>query len=113
MVKGADIDENVIKQAQRGIYDSRSVKDVPPPYLEKYFSNPSPGRCMVNPEIRNMVVLEQLNLMERRALRNERYYDFIFCRNMLIYFEEYSGKVLETTFMRCSNKGAYYFFTYV
>ncbi len=109
VVKGADIDENVINQAQRGIYDSRSVKDVPPPYLEKYFSNPSPGRFMVNPEIRNMVVLEQLNLMERRALRNERYYDFIFCRNMLIYFDEYSRKQLVEKFYAMLNKGGYIF----
>ncbi len=109
MVKGVDIDENVIRQARCAIYDSRSVKDVPPPYLEKHFTLPGAGKYAVKQDIKNMVALEQLNLMERRALRDELHYDFIFCRNMLIYFDELSRKRLVEKFYAMLNKGGYIF----
>jgi len=109
LIKGVDIDENVLKTGSRAVYDSRSVKDVPPVYLEQYFTRPSPGKFMVKPEIKDMVVLEHLNLMERRALRNERHYDVIFCRNMLIYFDDQSRKQLVEKFYAMLNPGGFIF----
>jgi len=109
LIKGVDIDENVLKVGKRAIYDNRSVKDVPPAYLEQYFTHPAPGQHMVIPELREMVILEHLNLMDRRALRNERHYDFIFCRNMLIYFDDQSRKQLVEKFYAMLNPGGFIF----
>ncbi len=63
MIKAVDIDENVLKTARRGVYDTRSVKDVPPSYLQKYFTTPSPGVFAVKPQLQELVVFEHLNLM--------------------------------------------------
>lgn len=108
-VKGVDIDENVLKAAQRGIYDNRSVKDVPSAYLDQYFSVSAPDRFKIKPEIREMVSFEHVNLMDRRALRYEKNYDFIFCRNMLIYFDDASRKQVVERFYTMLNKGGLVF----
>lgn len=108
-IKGVDIDENVLRVGRQGIYDSRSVKDVPPSYLERYFTKPAVGKFAVKPEIKDLVVLEHLNLMDRRALRFEKNYDFIFCRNMLIYFDDLSRKQLVEKFYAMLNKGGFIF----
>lgn len=108
-VKGVDIDENVLAAALKAEYDSRSVKDVPPDYLERYFHRLGGGMYRVKQEIRDLVSFEHVNLMDRRALRNERNYDFIFCRNMLIYFDDQSRKQVVERFYTMLNRGGYIF----
>jgi len=108
-VKGVDIDENVLKTARIAEYDARSVKDVPSEYLDRYFTRLSADRFRVNPEIRSMVSFEHVNLMDRRALRAERDYDFIFCRNMLIYFDDQSRKQVVERFYTMLSKGGFIF----
>ncbi|MEN6391657.1 MAG: protein-glutamate O-methyltransferase CheR [Syntrophomonas sp.] len=109
LVKGADIDENVLTAALKAEYDSRSVKDVPPDYLERYFNRLGGGMYRVKQEIRDLVSFEHVNLMDRRALRNERNYDFIFCRNMLIYFDDQSRKQVVERFYTMLNRGGFIF----
>ena len=109
LVKGADIDENVLAMARRGIYDDRAVKDVPDSYLSKYFTNSKPGVFEVKPQVKDLVVFEHVNLMDRRALRYEDNYDFVFCRNVLIYFDDVSRKQVVEKFYAMLNKGGFIF----
>ncbi len=109
LVKGVDIDENVLSAALKAEYDSRSVKDVPPDYLERYFNRLGGGMYRLKQEIRDLVSFEHVNLMDRKALRSERNYDFIFCRNMLIYFDDQSRKQVVERFYTMLNRGGYIF----
>ncbi len=109
LIKAADIDEKVLARARQGIYEQRSVKDVPPAYLRNYFSKPGSGQYAVNQEIKDMVVFEHLNLMDRRALRLEENYDFVFCRNVLIYFDDISRKQVVDKFYTILNQGGFIF----
>lgn len=109
IIKGIDIDENVLASARQGIYDSRSVKDVPELYLHTYFTSCGADGFRVKPEIQNMVTFEHLNLMDRRALRYESDYDFIFCRNVLIYFDDTSRKQVVDGFYTMLNQGGFIF----
>jgi chemotaxis protein methyltransferase CheR len=109
MIKAGDLDENVLAAARRGIYDERSVKDVPDNYLKKYFTNPHPGVYQIKPAASELVVFEHLNLMDRRALRYEENYDFVFCRNVLIYFDDVSRKQVVEKFYAMLNKGGFIF----
>lgn len=109
IVKGVDIDENVLAAARNAEYDSRSVKDVPLDYLERYFNRLGGGMYRVKQEIRDLVSFEHVNLMDRRALRSERNYDFIFCRNMLIYFDDQSRKQVVERFYTMLNRGGFIF----
>jgi chemotaxis protein methyltransferase CheR len=109
LIKAIDIDENVLVRARRGIYDNRSVKDVPLSYLNRHFKKPAPGEYHVNQEIKEMVVFEHVNLMDRRALRTEDGYDFVFCRNVLIYFDDVSRKQVVDKFYGLLNRGGFIF----
>lgn len=109
LIKAIDIDENVLVKARKGVYDSRSVKDVPPAYLKRYFSQTEPGQFVLRPEAKEMVLFEHHNLMDRRALRSEEGYDFVFCRNVLIYFDEISRKQVVDKFYGLLNPGGFIF----
>jgi chemotaxis protein methyltransferase CheR len=109
MIKAIDLDENVLTKARRGLYDNRSVKDVPTTYLNKYFTNPRRGVYQIKPQVSALVVFEHLNLMDSRALRYEDNYDFVFCRNVLIYFNDVSRKKVVEKFYAMLNKGGYIF----
>lgn len=103
-----DIDTNALEKAKRGVYEIRSVRDVPPEYLSKYFKV-SGGLYMVKDQIRNMVQFEHINLSDKSHIRQKMGFDFIFCRNVLIYFDDISRKRLVDQFYLALNPGGYIF----
>lgn len=107
-ILASDIDENVLERAQRACYDDRSVKDVPNAYYSKYFDVVKGCHCPSD-EIRDMIKFEHLNLMDRMTMRKKRNFDFVFCRNVLIYFDEISRKQVVDHFYISLNKGGYIF----
>jgi len=109
LIKAVDIDKNVLRVAQRGVYDQRSIKDVPPSYLKSYFSVTAAGQYAIDDSIKDMVIYEHLNLMDRRALRCEENYDFVFCRNVLIYFDDVSRKQVVDKFYGILRQGGFIF----
>lgn len=109
LVKAADLDENVLASARKGLYDKRSVKDVPASYLRSYFNQPGSEQYAVSQKVKDLVVFEHLNLMDRRALRSEEDYDFVFCRNVLIYFDDISRKQVVDKFYTMLNPGGFIF----
>lgn len=105
----SDIDQNVLKSAQQGIYGMRSVKDVPPEYFKNYFRNYKNGDFSVIDSIKSIVRFDHLNLSDSYALKSKRNFDFIFCRNVLIYFDDLSRKKIVDHFYIALNKGGYVF----
>jgi len=103
-----DIDTKVLASARRATYSSRGVKDVPDEYLSQYFQTKL-GQYQVVDEIKNMVKFSQVNLMDRPAMRRYRNYDFIFCRNVLIYFDDASRKQVLSSFYDALVPGGYIF----
>ena len=107
-IVGTDIDQNVLAQAAAAKYAWRSVREVPAEYLDKYFSQE--GDCYrVLPKTRSLVRFEHLNLHDRMAMRTMRDFDFVFCRNVLIYFDDLSRKTAVDNFYNALNKGGYIF----
>lgn len=107
-IDATDIDEVVLQKASEAVYERRSVKDVPSEYLQKYFVCFG-DKYIVKDKIKSIVRLEHLNLSDTLALRKKRGYDFIFCRNVLIYFDEVSRKKVVDHFYIALNKGGYIF----
>jgi len=104
-----DIDEVILQRAKDAVYCERSVKEVPDEYFGKHFL-PSPhGAYRLSKPIKDMVRFEHLNLYDKPALRLHRSYDFIFCRNVLIYFDEESRKDVVDHFYAALNQGGFIF----
>ena len=104
----SDINNEVLQSARNGLYDSRSIKDMPPEYLEKYFTKHL-NKYLINPNVRKAVSFKQMNLMDENQMSNISGCDFIFCRNCLIYFDDVSRKNVVSSFYESLNPGGYLF----
>ena len=93
----SDINTKVLQQARAGLYESRSVRDVPPEYLEKYFTQRQ-DRYLIRGNARKPITFKQINLMDGAEMSKIRGCDFIFCRNCLIYFDDESRKKVVSNF---------------
>jgi len=107
-VHASDIDLTILDKAKKGIYEERSIRDVPLEYLTKYFVKIG-NKYKVNDKIKSMVHFEHLNLSDIKSMRLKRNFDFIFCRNVLIYFDELSRKKVIDNFFLSLNSGGYIF----
>ncbi len=107
-VDATDIDNQVIQYAQRGIYSDRSMKDTPHLYRRKYFDELGQG-WQLKDNIRRQVQFESLNLIDKTGMRDRRDYDFIFCRNVLIYFDDVSRKNVVNSLYDSLSPGGYLF----
>src|SRR5690606_26429393 len=79
-----DLDENVLSKAQIGLYAERSIRDVPKPYLNKYFTV-SGQNYQITDKLKSMVKFRKGNLLLDSF---DKHYDLIVCRNVMIYFTE-------------------------
>ncbi len=107
-ILATDIDRRVLRQARIGLYDERAIKETPIPYKQKYFRR-TPDGWQVKPDIQEPVAFEQLNLMDRPGMRRKRAFDFIFCRNVLIYFSDDSRKQVLSSLYDALVPGGYVF----
>jgi chemotaxis protein methyltransferase CheR len=107
-ILATDINTKVLESARKGYYTSRSIKDVPLEYLERYFTERQ-DMYLLNKQIRNMVDFKVLNLVEQQEMEKQFEYDFIFCRNVLIYFDTISRlKVLDSFYQSLKSGGFIY-----
>ena len=108
-ITAIDIDENALEKAKKGIYNERSVKDVPKIYLEKYFDVLKSGYA-VKPVVKKNVKFKKVNLFDTRSLSMlGKDFDFIFCRNVLIYFSDDSRRKVVESFYNMMVPGGYIF----
>ncbi len=107
-ILASDINTEVLQNAKIGLYEKRAIKDVPPEYLEKYFTRRS-DKYLINRSVRKLISFKQINLMDEVALNNINGCDFIFCRNCLIYFDEESRRSVVSSFYESLSPGGYVF----
>jgi chemotaxis protein methyltransferase CheR len=103
-----DINHQVLEKAKKGLYEKRAVKDVEPNILKKYFSRKESKYC-INEDIRKNVRFDYLNLMDRKAIRSFSDMDFVFCRNVLIYFDDKARKQVVNSIYDCLIPGGFIF----
>lgn len=84
---GTDINETVLSQAREGLYNDYSVRNMPEYYKKKYLRQEGPDRYLLSPEIKKMVSFSNLNLYDDTKMIFMKSFDFIFCANVLIYFD--------------------------
>jgi chemotaxis protein methyltransferase CheR len=90
---GSDIDSRVIAQARAGVYDDRAVKNLPDAALRRYFEHIPGGRWRISETLRASVDFGVLNITDAAAMRPHRgAFDVVFCRNLLIYFDDVSRR---------------------
>jgi chemotaxis protein methyltransferase CheR len=91
-ILSSDIDSSVIEAARRGVYSARSVAQLPRRYLQKYFK-PQGEEWRISRDLVEAVDFSLVNLTDPGDTRRFRDIDLIFCRNLLIYFDDLSRRV--------------------
>ena len=90
-VFGSDISDVVLRSAQAATYDKYTLRNTPPAYIERYF-RPNGTAYALERKVKDLVKYHKVNLVSSMDTRMMRGMDIIFCRNVLIYFDDSSKK---------------------
>ena len=105
----SDIDSRVLDRARRGIYNQRSVDNLPTNLLKKYFTPLSNERYQASDDLRNCVDYSNVNVIDPNDMRKHRGFDLVFCRNLLIYFDDTSRRLAAESIYDALNPKGYLF----
>lgn len=105
-IVATDIDTTVLEQAKRGLYGDRSVQHVPKATLERYTRRVR-GAYEVIPDIRDSIAFARVNLSDSLSTRQFRNFDVVFCRNLLIYFDDASRRNAAQTIYEALRPGGF------
>lgn len=105
-ILASDINYSVLRAGQEGTYLEHHMAAVDYAYRLRYFDKVGPERYAIKGAVKELVHFDFHNLKtEFLPQRN----DIIFCRNVMIYFDEAEQKRLIQKFWRCLNTDGYLF----
>jgi len=103
---GIDIDAEVLKDAEKGVYQERAVLSNIKSInirLEDYFTKISENQYLLSEEIKSMVIFKQMNIISAEFPVE---FDLIFIRNILIYYsKEKNDMLIKKMYRMLANKG--------
>jgi chemotaxis protein methyltransferase CheR len=85
-IVASDINVDVLERFNRGVYHVGRFIETPPAYQKRYFTRVDAEHFKVSADLRKKVSIKKINLMEE--LNFAERFDYVFCRNVLIYFDE-------------------------
>lgn len=106
-ILASDISVNVLQAAEKGIYNLEDLKNIPEGWKSKYFNSIDKNIYKINPKIRNEVIFRVFNLMDEFPFK--RKFHVIFCRNVMIYFDQKTKDRLIRKFYDMTEDGGYLF----
>ncbi len=108
-IVSSDIDSKVLGRCRKGVYNQRSVQHLPKTLLNRYFKHLAGGNFQINQDLRDSIRFTQVNLSESAQTRQYRNFDLIFCRNLLIYFDDVSRRQAAEVFYDALNPDGFIF----
>lgn len=104
-VIGTDISQRVLQMARQGLYSETSFRTTDQVYKRRFFTEVD-GKARVNDEVRDLVTISHLNLFDHARVALLGRMDVIFCRNVIIYFDQDGKKkVIDHFFQRLNPEG--------
>jgi chemotaxis protein methyltransferase CheR len=92
-IVGSDIDTRVLEAAKAGIFGKRALMRLSPQLIAKYFGHLDEERWLILDDLRQSVRFSRVNIVETKETRPQGQFDVIFCRNVLIYFDDESRRI--------------------
>ena len=105
-ILAADFDKFVLKKAKEGIYDKRSLINISPADIDKYFIKLENEKFKVKPQYKTRITFKRLNLLMDTFDKN---FDLIICRNVVIYFDTEAKDMLYKKFVDALRPGGVLF----
>lgn len=96
-ITALDLSPAVVVTARKGIYSDYALRTTPEPIIEKYFTKKEGKLFEVRPDLKKLIHFTTGNLSERMALKRIEPSHIVFCRNVIIYFDdEMKKQVIES-----------------
>lgn len=92
-IVGSDIDTRALAAAREGIYGARALMRLSPELVGRYFERLDQDRWQLIADLRQSVRFTPINLIDPAETRAMGRFDVVFCRNVLIYFDDASRRV--------------------
>lgn len=108
-ILATDLSTKVLGKAAQGVYSAERVQSVPKEIMNKYFdkfSDETGISYMVRPTVRSLIQFKRFNLMDH-VFPFKRKFDFIFCRNVMIYFDKPTQQKLIEKYYNVLADGGY------
>ena len=84
LILASDIDPRILEKAEAGVYAEQQITGVPEAYRSKFLTRTTDGYQVTN-AVKRLVRFRELNLLGEWPMRTK--FDVIFCRNVVIYFD--------------------------
>lgn len=104
---GSDLNQQVLARARKGHYREAAFRSTDPTLREKYFARQVDGSWHIADSIRNRVSFGRVNLYDEARVALLGSLDVIFCRNVIIYFDDASKKSVVRNFYNRLLDGGY------
>ena len=92
-IVGSDIDTGVLEEARGGVYGKRALMRLSPALVQKYFAPAAKETWKILDDLRQSVRFTRVNIVEPEQTRPHGLFDVIFCRNVLIYFDDAARRI--------------------
>lgn len=107
-ILATDISSKVLDTAVKGIYGDEEISPLPAGWRLNYFNKLGDGNSKLTDRIKNEVIYRRFNLMDEE-FPFKRKFHVIFCRNVMIYFDNKTKHDLVNKFFNIMEDGGYLF----
>ena len=109
-ILATDLDTNVVRTADDGVYTEQRIEGLDEKCRRRWFKHgkgSQADKVKVDPSLQKLITFKQLNLMQDWPMRGQ--FDVIFCRNVVIYFDKPTQKVLFDRFANVMHPDSHLF----
>jgi chemotaxis protein methyltransferase CheR len=106
----SDIDSNVLNEASNGVYDYNRIDNLSYERKKQFFlkgKGSKSGKVKVTSDLRKLIEFKRINLLDTNWPLTG-YFDVIFCRNVMIYFDKSTQLRLLEKMIRLMDKDGLY-----
>jgi len=94
-ILATDLDSNMVQRGKNGVYTAERVEGLTPARMKKWVKKgkgENADKVRMSDELRELITFKELNLMEGWPIKGP--FDFMFCRNVVIYFNKDTQRIL-------------------
>ena len=92
-----DLSERVLESARKGVYNDYTLRSTPKDVAQRYFDMDN-GTNKIKSEVKKLVSFGQINLKDRAQIKRIERSQIVFCRNVIIYFDDEMKKQVISSF---------------
>jgi chemotaxis protein methyltransferase CheR len=106
-IVGSDIDTRALEAAAAGVYGDRALMRLSRHVIDRYFQPVADDKYRIDPGLQNSIQFTRANLVDAGDMARYRDFDLIFCRNVLIYFDDSSRRMAAENLYESLRPGGY------